>query len=298
MSLPDRIGGIDVHPSSCRRRDRLARRRNRDRGAPKVVTLPNSDPQCFAPWAAQHQAVPVPGEEGAVPDRARQRLYRQHVADPDDQDRQGLCRAARRRREAQGVQGRLDRRGRRRADRGDQQLHRLRLRRDRRERAEPGGVQAGDQARQRCGRRAGRLRQHPRHRGGDQRQRRPEGPRQVLGRVAREERAERRQGPRGARRLRHVGRPRPARGHPRGAQGLGQEVGRGRGDRQVGRPHGAEGDGRRDRRAQEVRRDHRAGRRHRRGAGDDRRQASVRALRRRNRERLPQVLRQVRRRRA
>ena len=38
---------------------------------------------------------------------------------------------------------------------------------------------------------------------------------------------------------------------------------------------------------------HRAGRRHRRRAGDDRRQASVRAVRRRNRKRLPQVLRQV-----
>ena len=63
-------------------------------------------------------------------------------------------------------------------------------------------------------------------------------------------------------------------------------------------PDRAEGDRRRDRRAQEVRRDHRAGRRHRRRAGDDRRQASVRALRRRDRERLPQVLRQVRRRRA
>ena len=37
--------------------------------------------------------------------------------------------------------------------------------------------------------------------------------------------------------------------------------------------------------------DHRAGRRHRRRAGDDRREASVRPLRRRDRERLPQVLR-------
>ncbi len=61
--------------------------------------------------------------------------------------------------------------------------------------------------------------------------------------------------------------------------------------RQVGRPDRAEGHGRRHRRAQEVRRHHRAGRRHRRGAGDDRRQASLRAVRRRDRERLPQVLR-------
>ena len=42
-----------------------------------------------------------------------------------------------------------------------------------------------------------------------------------------------------------------------------------------------------------LRRHHRPGRRHRRGAGDDRRQAPVRALRRRDRERLSQVLRQV-----
>ena len=50
-------------------------------------------------------------------------------------------------------------------------------------------------------------------------------------------------------------------------------------------------DRRRDRRPQEVRRHHRPGRRHRRRAGDDRCQASVRAVRRRDRERLPQVLR-------
>ena len=192
---------------------------------PKVVTAANSDPHLLRALGQRHQALPVPGEEGSVPDRARQRLHRQHLAHPDDQDRQGLRGAARGRRQAEGVQGRLDRRGRRRADRGDQQLHRFRLRRDRRQRAEPGRLQAGDQARQRRRRRAGGVRQHPRHRGGDQRQRRPEGARQVLGRMAGEERAERRQDARGARRLRHLGRPRSPRRHPGSAQGLRQEVG-------------------------------------------------------------------------
>jgi ribose transport system substrate-binding protein len=79
-------------------------------------------------------------------------------------------------------------------------------------------------------------------------------------------------------RVRHLGRSRPARGHPGSVQGVGQEVGHGRSHRQVGRSDGAEGHGRRDRRAQEVRRDHRARRRYRRRAGDDRRQASVRAF--------------------
>ena len=48
--------------------------------------------------------------------------------------------------------------------------------------------------------------------------------------------AERRQDPRGARRLGHVGRPRPPRRHPRDARQDRQEVGRRRGLRQVGRP--------------------------------------------------------------
>ena len=46
----------------------------------------------------------------------------------------------------------------------------------------------------------------------------------------------------------------------------------------------------------QFRRLHRAGRRHRRRAGDDRRQAAVRSVRRRDRKRLPQVLRERRRR--
>ena len=59
-----------------------------------------------------HEVLPVAGEGGPLPDRARQRLHRQHLAHPDDPDGEGLCRAAGGRRQAQGVQGRLDRRGR------------------------------------------------------------------------------------------------------------------------------------------------------------------------------------------
>ena len=47
----------------------------------------------------------------------------------------------------------------------------------------PKAFGAGDQARQGRRRGAGRLRQHPRHRGRDQRRRRPEGPRRALGRI-------------------------------------------------------------------------------------------------------------------
>jgi len=76
-----------------------AARRPRRRSSP----LPNSDPKCFAPWGQRHQAVPVPGEKGSVPDRPGERLRRQHLAHPDDQDGQGLRGAARRRRQAEGV---------------------------------------------------------------------------------------------------------------------------------------------------------------------------------------------------
>ena len=61
-------------------------------------------------------------------------------------------------------------------------------------------------------RRAGRVRQHARHRGSDQRQRRPEGTRRILGALAGQEHPERRQDPRSARRRRHLGRHRPPNG--------------------------------------------------------------------------------------
>ena len=113
----------------------------------------------------------------------------------------------------------------------------------------------------------------------------------LLGQLARQVSAERRQDPRSARRRRHFGRHRPSQRHPRDARHDRQEVGRRRSRSASGTTDGAEGDRRRDCGAEAFRRHHRAGRRHRRRAGDDRRQASVRAVRRRDRERLPQVLR-------
>ena len=265
---------------------------------PKVVTAPNSDPQCFAPWASDTKLFQYPAKKGPyrialangyIANTWRIQMIKTakaYAAQPD---------VAAKLKEFKVVSTGEDVAAQIAAINNfiDSGYDAIVVNAQNPAAFKPVIKRAND-----AGRRAGRIRQHPRHRRGDQRQRRPEGPRQVLGRMAREERAERRQGARGARRVRHVGRSRPARRHPGSVQGVGQEVGHGRGDRQVGRPDGAEGDGRRDRRAQEIRRDHRARRRHRRRAGDDRRQASVRALRRRDRERLPQVLRQVRRARA
>ena len=165
----------------------------------------------------RHQVLEISGQERPVPHRAGQRLHRQYLAHPDDPDRQGLCGAARRRRQAEGVQGGVDRRGRAGADLGDQQLHRFRLRRHRRRRAKPDRLRAGHQARQAGRRHPRRLRQHSRHHRRHQRQRRPEGPRRAVGQVAGRPPAQRRQGPRGARRRRHVGRYRPPQRHPRDA---------------------------------------------------------------------------------
>ena len=66
-----------------------------------------------------------------------------------------------------------------------------------------------------------------------------------------EQRAERRQDSRSARRRRNLGRSRPPRRHPRDPRSSRQEVGDRRSLRQVGRPDGAEGHRRRDRRAED-----------------------------------------------
>ena len=86
--------------------------------------------------------------------------------------------------------------------------------------------------------------------GRHQRQRRPEGPRRAVGRLAGQASARRRQDSRSARRRRHLGRHRPPQRHPRDLRCDRQEVGSRRGARQMGRPDRAEGDRRRDRRPQ------------------------------------------------
>ena len=138
---PHQSRGACVH-RMARAQQRHARRRTR------VVQGPERPSRMLQALGRGHPVLPMAGQERPLPDRARQRLRRQHLAHPDDQDRQGVRRPARGRRQARGVQGRLDRRGRRRADRRDRQLHQLRLRRDHHHRAEPDRLHAGDQARQ------------------------------------------------------------------------------------------------------------------------------------------------------
>ena len=58
---------------------------------PEVVAGPAADPQCFAPWTDKTKFFKWPAKKAALSHRARQRLYRQHVAHPDDPDRQGVC---------------------------------------------------------------------------------------------------------------------------------------------------------------------------------------------------------------
>jgi len=58
---------------------------------PEVVSGPAAEADCFAPWAADTKFFKFPKKEGPYRDRARQRLHRQHLAHPDDPDRQGLC---------------------------------------------------------------------------------------------------------------------------------------------------------------------------------------------------------------
>ena len=177
---------------------------------PEVVAGPAADPGCFAPWTDKTKFFKFPAKKGPfrialangfIANTWRIQMIqtaKAFAAQPDD------CGPA------QGVQSRLDRRGRRRANRRDQQFHRFRLRRDRRQCSESVGVQAGHQARQRRRRHPGRVRQHSRHRGRDQRRRRPEGSWRLLGSMAGETYSQWRQGSRSARRLGHLGRPRPS----------------------------------------------------------------------------------------
>ena len=61
---------------------------------PEVVAGPAAEPGCFAPWTDKTKFFKFPAKKGAFPHRARERLYRQHLAHSDDPNRQGLCGAA------------------------------------------------------------------------------------------------------------------------------------------------------------------------------------------------------------
>ena len=170
---------------------------------PEVVAGPSADPQCFVPWSDKTKFFKCPAKKGpfrialangfiantwriqmiqtakafaAQPDIAAQLKEFKVVSTGEDVAAQIAA-----------INNFID----------------SGYRRDRHRRAEPRGVQARHQARQGRRRRAGRLRQHSRHRRRDQRRRRPEGPRRLLGEMARKPSAQRRQDPRSARRLRH-----------------------------------------------------------------------------------------------
>ena len=135
---------------------------------PKVVSGPGLRARVLRAVERPDQVLPVADKKGPVPDRARQRLHRQHLAHPDDQDRQGLSpRSPDVKAKHQGIQGRLDRRGRRRAARRHQQLHRPGYDAIVVNAAEPDGLRPRDQARRQATASCSCLRQHPRHRRGD-----------------------------------------------------------------------------------------------------------------------------------
>ena len=112
----------------------------------------------------QHQVLPVPKKEGPY----RVALANGYIANTWRIQMIKTAKAYAAQPEVKaklkGVQGRLDRRGCRGADLGGEQLHRFGLRRHHHRRPEPHRLRPRDQARQGRRRRAGRLRQHARHR--------------------------------------------------------------------------------------------------------------------------------------
>ena len=250
---------------------------------------PRRQPAMLHPGRQGDQVLQVAGEEGPVPDRPGQRLRRQHLAHPDDQDRQGLCRAAGGQERDQGVQGHLDRHRRRRPARRDRGLHQPGLRRHRDHRGQPDRLRPRDPPGQQQGRRAHALRQHPRHRPGHGGRRGPVQDGHDVGRVDREIR--RPQGPPAgsARRARQLRRSRPPSRLPLDRRQGAEPVRGGRGGRQLGDRRQPEGHRRRDRRARAFRRRVHPGRLGRHGAGVHGRQTAVRTDVRRGREQLPQA---------
>ena len=265
--------------------------------APARAAGPKSSParppiQIASRPGPPNQVLQVPGQEGAVPHRARQRLHRQYLAHPDDPDRQGLCGPAGRRGQAEGIQGRVDRRGRAAQISAINNFINSGYDAIVVNAQNPTAFAPGHQARQGSRRHPRRLRQHSRHPGRDQRQRRPEGPRRALGQLA--DRACARTA---ARSSKCAASPAPrstptattASTRPSTPPARSGTWSKWSASGMIRRAQKATADAIAVQRS--VRRHHRAGRRYRRRAGDDRRQAAVRAVRRRDRERLPQVLR-------
>ena len=264
---------------------------------PEIVSGPGADPECFEPWDAStkyfqwekkdgpYRIALVNGFVGNTWRIQMIKMAKTFAEDPVDQGQD------------QGIQGRLHRHRRARPARRHRGLHQPGLRRDRHHRRLARRLRPGDPPRRQEQRRPRALRQRPRHRQGDAGQRGPDadGPqlRPVRRRPAQGTGQDRRQDPRGPRRARQLGRPRPLGRHPRGLRRDRRQVGHRPGRRHVGRRHRPEGDRRRHRRARPLRRLHRPGRHHRRRPGDDGRRPPLRAGRRRDRERLPQARRQA-----
>ena len=259
---------------------------------PEVVAGPAAEPEVLRALGAGYQVLQVPGQEGPVPHRARQRLHRQHLAHPDDQDRQGLCR-----RSPTSPP----------SSRNSRSSRPARTSPRRSPRSTTSSIPAMTRS------------------SSTRRTRRPSRP--VIKRAKEagvvlvafdnildtEDAINVNVDQKGLGVLwanwliKHI----PNGGkilEVRGVAGTSVDTDRHNGIHEtldasgkkwdvvevVGKwddPTAQKVDRRRDRRQRQVRRHHRPGRRHRRRAGDDRRQASVRAVRRRDRERLPQVLR-------
>ena len=207
-------------------------------------------PECFAPFKQDTKYFQWPKKEGPVPDRARQRLRRQHLAHPDDQDRSRPTSSS-------PTSSRWSRSSRssRPAPTSPPRSARSRTS-STRAMTRSSTIAVNPTAFGPVIKRANKagvvlvpfdnMLDTDRHHEVNEDQLeigKHHGP------LADQERRHLGQDPRGARPARQLGRPRPASGLPRDHGGARQQVRDHRGRRQLGRRHRAEGDGRRGRRA-------------------------------------------------
>ena len=150
---------------------------------PKIVSGPGANPECFKPWSDTKffQWAKKPGPykialvNGFVGNTWRIQMVKTAKAFAEQPEHQGGH---------QGVQGRLDRHRRRRATRRHGGLHQSGLRRDRHHRGRARRLRPHHPPRRQEQRRRRALRQHPRHRQGDDGQRGPEGNGPHVGQMA------------------------------------------------------------------------------------------------------------------
>ena len=63
---------------------------------PEIVAGPGADPECFKPWSAETKYMQWPAKEGPYRIAVVNGFVGNTLADPDDQDRQGLSPRTRR----------------------------------------------------------------------------------------------------------------------------------------------------------------------------------------------------------